>query len=103
MTKPDVFNKGDIVTVDGEDTRGVVMLPTDRRVVCPPEGTPEVGICCVPLALITTPVDGGDLRWIELRLLTRVDDETTEADTETSETVTMPVSPLGSLTDGRSD
>ena len=61
------FDRGDVVRVGDEDELSVVVLPT----YCKPQPgdvpseLPEVGICCVPLALVRTPATGeGVLRWV---------------------------------------
>ena len=69
------FDKGDVVKVRLEDELSVVVLPTHQ----PPDPAdvpaelPEVFICCVPIALVRTPIEDGDLRWVEVRDLARVD------------------------------
>ena len=68
-----VFSEGDVVKVRQEDELSIVVLPTDRAPECVPEDVPDVGICCVPIALIRTPIEDGVLRWVELRDLTRVE------------------------------
>jgi hypothetical protein len=72
-----VINQGDLVRVRQEEELSVVVLPTDRRADCLPEGVPEVYVCCVPIALVRTPVDdeNGAKRWVEIRDLTRVGPE----------------------------
>lgn len=69
-----VFDKGDIVRVRLEEGLSVVVLPThhapDPDDV--PGELPEVFICCVPIALVRTPIDDGVLRWVEVRDLTHV-------------------------------
>lgn len=64
------FDAGAVVRVRTEEHLSVIVLPTDgRAAVCDvPAGTPEVTVCCVPLALVRTPADdeGGTLRWVEV-------------------------------------
>jgi len=40
-----------------------------------PDDVPELLICCVPVALVRTPVETGVLRWIELRDLAAAEPE----------------------------
>lgn len=61
------FDKGDVVRVGDEEALSVVVLPTYCKPVAEdvPSNMPEVGICCVPLALVRTPAgDEGVLRWV---------------------------------------
>lgn len=71
------FDKGDIVRVRLEEGLSVVVLPThhapDPNDV--PDELPEVFICCVPIALVRTPIEEGELRWVEVRDLKRADME----------------------------
>lgn len=68
------FEAGDLVQVRTEETLSVVVLPTDRAPECVPDNVPDVGVCCVPIVLIRTPVgEDGVLRWVEAADLTRVE------------------------------
>lgn len=69
-----MINDGDLVRVSQEEELSVVLLPTDRRADCLPEGVPQVTVCCVPIALVRTPADdeNGAKRWVEISDLTRV-------------------------------
>lgn len=72
------FEPGDVVRVRTEPVLSEVVLPTTRKSDCAPPGdTPELLICCTPVALIRTPIETGVLRWVELRDLTaaELDDE----------------------------
>jgi hypothetical protein len=71
------FNAGDLVRVRTEESLSVIVLPTDERAAAcdVPAGTPEVTVCCVPLALVRTPADDehGTLRWVEAADLLQVE------------------------------
>jgi hypothetical protein len=73
-----VFAVGDTVRVRSEEQLSVVVLPTDRPpdgpADCAPEDVPDVDVCCVPVALVRTAVEGGVLRWVQISDLTRVDE-----------------------------
>jgi hypothetical protein len=71
---------GAVVRVRSEETLSVVVLPTDGPPDCVPEGVPDVGVCCVPIALVSTPVNDGELRWVQISDLTRVDPAEISAD-----------------------
>jgi hypothetical protein len=61
------FEAGAVVQVRTEETLSVVVLPTDRAPECVPDGVPDIGVCCVPIALVRTPPEeDGALRWVEV-------------------------------------
>jgi hypothetical protein len=63
-----VFAVGDVVQVRREEVLSAVVLPTDGPPDCVPEGLPDVGLCCVPIALVRTPAgdENGALRWVQI-------------------------------------
>ena len=61
---------GDVVRVRTEPILSEVVAPAHHKLGCTPDDGPEVLVCCVPVALVRTPVGTGVLRWIELRDLT---------------------------------
>ena len=89
--RPKAFDKGDVVKVRLEDELSVIVLPTDHAPDPDdlPEELPEVFICCVPIALVRTPIEDGVLRWVEIRDLTRVEREL-ETDGSDSATPSTP-------------
>jgi hypothetical protein len=67
-----VFEAGDVVRVRNEEFLSVVVLPTGRACEVP-DDAPDLGaVCCVPVALVRTPLDGKDgaKRWVEISDLT---------------------------------
>lgn len=50
-----------------------IVLPATRKCELPEDDLPELLICCVPVALVRTPVGTGVLRWVELRDLSATD------------------------------
>jgi hypothetical protein len=75
------FDAGDRVRVCDELAESLVMLPADGRAAsCDiPADTPDLTVCCVPVALIRSPADDEDgvLRWVELEDLARVNEQET--------------------------
>ena len=69
------FAPGDLVRVRTEPVLSEIVLPTHRKPDCMPDDVPELLICCVPVALVRTPVETGVLRWIELRDLAAAEPE----------------------------
>lgn len=69
------FDRGDVVRVGDETELSVVVLPTYCKPAPEdvPSELPEIGICCVPLALVRTPAaENGTLRWLAVETLERV-------------------------------
>lgn len=72
------YEPGDLVTVRSEEQVSIIVAPTTRPPDCEfPAGTPDVTVCCVPIALIRTPAgdEDGVLRWVEVADLTRAEAE----------------------------
>ena len=86
-SSPAVFAEGDVVRVRNEEGLSVVALPTDRPSTCELDGIPDVHICCVPIALVRTPIEDGVLRWVEIRDLTRAERELEADGSDTSNAV----------------
>ena len=95
---PVVFAEGDVVRVRDEEMLSIVALPTDRPSTCELDGIPDVHICCVPIALVRTPVDDGVLRWVEIRDLTRAERELETDDSDSAAPLTLE---LGTPTTNR--
>jgi hypothetical protein len=70
-----VFEPGQIVRVRAEAQVSEVVLPTHRWPDHVPHDVPDVEVCCVPQALVRTPVGSGKLRWIELCDLASAEDD----------------------------
>ncbi|WP_194925596.1 hypothetical protein [Catenulispora pinisilvae] len=61
---------GDVVRVRREPSLSVVVLPTHRACEAS-QNAPDLGLlCCVPIALVRTPVGDEPLRWVEISDLT---------------------------------
>lgn len=77
------YEPGDLVTVRREEQISVIVAPTTRPPDCElPDDTPDVTVCCVPIALVRTPAadDAGALRWVEVADLVRVEAESAAPD-----------------------
>ena len=72
---PPVFEAGDMVRVRSEPWTSEVVVPTHRRPDCMPKDTPDIGVCCVPIALVRPPPERGVLRWVEVADLTPIGDQ----------------------------
>lgn len=75
------FEPGDVVRVREEELLSVVVLPTHRPCEVPDDAPDLGGLCCVPIALVRTPVNDehGVKRWVEISDLTRVEPETEDS------------------------
>jgi hypothetical protein len=63
------YEPGDLVKVRREELVSVIVAPTTRPPGCElPGDTPDVSICCVPIALVRTPANDENsvLRWVEV-------------------------------------
>lgn len=63
-----MLQEGDVVRVQDEPELSIVVQSPHEAASCLPENTPDIDICCVPVALVRTPTPEepeGALRWVK--------------------------------------